>query len=56
MVDYIYTILYKYITLNLVLGGSAIVLIILVLWTFWGATAARNRVVSLLGGNKLKDK
>lgn len=48
ILDYIYTILYQYVSISSIIVFISIVIPILVLGWFW-KSAARNRVIQILG-------
>lgn len=48
ILDYIYTILYQYVTLDNIVVVGSIVLLVLVLGAFW-KSEARNKVFQVLG-------
>jgi hypothetical protein len=54
--EYIYNYLYEHLTMELVVEYSSIILLLLIIWIFWGAEEPINRIRKFLvdryGGNK----
>jgi hypothetical protein len=49
IIAYINSIVYKYLSIDSIVEYSSIVLLLLVIWTFWGYKAVINKVINKKG-------
>jgi hypothetical protein len=49
IIEWIHSILYKYISIDNIVEYSSIILLLLVIWTFWGYKAVINKLIKKKG-------